>query len=75
MENNNVKPEIMDKLTKVCVCKAINRATIKDAIRNGAKSISEVKEATGAGTGCCGGARCVFKIQELLDKYNEGEYK
>ena len=47
MENNNVNQDIMDKLTKVCICKAINRAKIKDAIRNGAKSIAEVREATG----------------------------
>ena len=75
MENNNVNQEIMDKLTKVCICKAINRAKIKDAIRNGAKTIAEVREVTGAGTGSCGGARCVFKIQGLIDQYNNGEYK
>ena len=66
MENNNVNPEIMDKLTKVCICKAISRAKIKDAIRDGARTMDEVKKATGAGTGCCGGSRCGFKIQQLI---------
>lgn len=75
MENNNVNSEIMDKLTKVCVCKAINRATIKDAIRNGARTMDDVKKATGAGTGCCGGSRCVFKIQGLIEQFENGEYK
>lgn len=75
MENNNVNQEIMDKLTKVCICKAISRAKIKDAIRDGARTMDEVKKATGAGTGCCGGSRCVFKIQQLIEQYNNGEYK
>ncbi|MEG1003969.1 MAG: (2Fe-2S)-binding protein [Clostridium sp.] len=75
MENNNINQEVMDKLTKVCVCKAIPRSKIKDAIRNGATTMDEVKKVTGAGTGCCGGSRCVFKIQKLIEEYQNGEYK
>lgn len=66
MENNKTE-EIMDKLTKVCICKAISRAKIKEAIRNGAKTLDEVKIATGATTGGCCGRRCSHKIQELID--------
>lgn len=66
MENNKTE-EIMDKLTKVCICKAISRAKIKQAIKNGAKTVEEVKIATGATTGGCGGRRCSYKIQELID--------
>lgn len=58
--------EIRDKLTKVCICKGISRKTIKDTIKNGAKTIKEVQEATGAGSGACGGRRCTGKIQQLL---------
>ena len=62
----NINNEIMDKLTKVCLCKAISRATIKKAIQNGAKTVEEVQKITGAGTGGCKGNRCTPKIEELL---------
>lgn len=64
----NIKPEILDKLTKVCLCKGISRASIKKAILNGAKTIEEVRKATGAGSGPCGGKRCTPKIEELLEQ-------
>lgn len=64
----NIKPEILDKLTKVCICKGISRATIKNAIVNGAKTIEEVKKSTGAGSGSCGGKRCTPKIEQLLEE-------
>lgn len=64
----NIKPEILDKLTKVCLCKGISRATIKKAIINGANTIEEVRKATGAGTGSCGGKRCTHKIEQLLEE-------
>lgn len=71
MENNNIQKEVMDKLTKTCVCKVVTRAKVKEAIRNGARTLDQVKAATGAGTGSCGGARCVYKIYELLDEFKE----
>ncbi len=64
----NINIEILDKLTKVCLCKGISRATIKKAISNGAKTVEEVKKATGAGTGSCCGRRCTPKIQQLLNE-------
>lgn len=64
----NIKPEILDKLTKVCICKGISRATIKKAILDGAKTIEEVRKATGAGSGGCGGRRCTPKIEQLLEE-------
>ena len=60
--------QILDKLTKVCICKGITRATIKKAIRNGAKTVVEVQKATDAGGGSCGGRRCTEKIQGLLNE-------
>ncbi len=58
---------IMDKMTKVCLCKGISRATIKKAIANGATTLQEVQKATGAGSGPCGGRRCTEKIIQLLE--------
>lgn len=60
------KQEIMDKLTKVCLCKGISRQTIKKAINEGADTLEKVQKATGAGTGSCNGRRCTHKIEELL---------
>lgn len=58
---------IMDKLTKVCLCKGISRATIKKAIANGTTTLQEVQKVTGAGSGPCGGKRCTEKIIQLLE--------
>lgn len=63
---NNINEKVMDKLTKVCICKSINRAKIKEAIQNGAKTLEDVQKATGAGSGSCCGRRCSPKIEELL---------
>ncbi|MGF7142156.1 bacterioferritin-associated ferredoxin [Anaerotaenia torta] len=57
----------MDKMTKVCICKGIPRSRIKEAIRNGATTLQEVRKTTGAGSGPCGGRRCTPKILELLE--------
>ncbi len=64
--DGNISNEIMDKLTKVCLCKAIPRSTIKQAIRNGATTLEAVQKATGAGSGGCKGYRCTPKIEQLL---------
>lgn len=68
---DNINQDIMDKLTKVCICKAISRAKIKEAIKNGALTLDEVQKATGAGNGGCGGKRCTPKILELLEVLKE----
>jgi len=65
----NLNKDILDKLTKVCLCQAISRATIKKAIENGARTVEEVKKSTGAGSGGCSGKKCTAKIEELLKEY------
>lgn len=70
--SGNLNEEILDKLTKVCICKAISRAKIKEAIRNGADTLEKVQKATGAGSGGCGGRRCTPKIIELLSFMGSG---
>jgi bacterioferritin-associated ferredoxin len=64
--DQSVQLEIIDKLTKTCICKGISRASIKKTIHNGAKTVKEVQQQTGAGTGSCCGRRCTPKIEELL---------
>ena len=39
--DNEIDPRIMDNITKVCICKAIPRTKIKDAIRKGADGPSK----------------------------------
>ncbi|MGL5067514.1 MAG: (2Fe-2S)-binding protein [Sarcina sp.] len=48
----------------ICNCKNIDYITIRKAMINGARTVDEIKELTGAGTGCGG---CIPKIQEILD--------
>ncbi len=69
----NISSEIMDKLTKVCLCKGIPRSTMKNAIKNGANTIEAVRKATGAGSGPCGGRRCTPKIEDLLKQASHEE--
>ena len=69
MENNNLNQEILDKITKVCVCKAISRATIKDVIAKGAHTVDDVVKVTGACTGGCKGFSCKDKIQTLINDH------
>lgn len=67
---NNASEEVMDKLTKVCLCKAIPRSKMKEAIKSGATTVEEVQKATGAGSGGCSGRRCTPKIEVLLERYS-----
>ena len=64
--DQNINSEVLDRITKVCICKGISRAVIKKSIKNGASSLIEVQKATGAGSGSCNGIRCTEKIQQLL---------
>ena len=67
MTDNNLSPEILDKITKTCTCKAISRATIKESIRSGSHKLDDVIKDTGACTGGCKGYRCKDKIQDLIN--------
>ncbi len=66
MDEEALKELVLDKMTKVCLCKAISRATMKKAIAGGADTVEKVRKATGAGSGPCQGRRCTPKIEELL---------
>ena len=66
-----INEEIMDKLKKVCICKAISKAKIKAAIADGADTLEKVQKVTGSGSGGCCGNRCNHKVVEILKEYNK----
>lgn len=66
-----INDAVMDKITKVCLCKSISRATIKKAILDGAHTVPKVNAAVGSGSGPCRGQRCGPKIQALIDQMKE----
>ena len=68
---NNLNADILDKITKVCTCKSISRAKIKEAIKNGAHTVEEVSKITGACTVSFHGFRCKSKIQDLIKDYSK----
>ncbi|MDF2842786.1 MAG: domain protein (2Fe-2S)-binding domain protein [Herbinix sp.] len=75
MDNTDLQSEIIDKMTKVCICKGIPRSTMRMVIREGAHTLEEVRKATGAGSGPCGGRRCTPRILALLEEMKEnGQY-
>ena len=49
----------------ICYCYGITREDIVEAIRNGAKTLEDIQNATGAGTACglCNGA-----IEHILEE-------
>ena len=54
----------MDKI--VCNCYSITNGGIKEAVDNGATTLEEVQEATGAGTIC---GACLEDVQRLVDEF------
>ena len=54
----------MDKI--VCNCYSITNGAIKEAVDNGATTLEEVKETTGAGTIC---GACLDDVQRLVEEF------
>lgn len=52
----------LDKI--VCECLSVTNGMIKDAVEDGASTMEEVQEMTGAST-CCGA--CTDNVQRLVD--------
>lgn len=67
MENSESLHPAIRGLKTVCRCNNIKYRTIERAIREGACSIAEVANRTGATTGHCGGT-CTPDIQQMLDE-------
>jgi bacterioferritin-associated ferredoxin len=51
----------------VCICNNVNSSTIETAIENGASSVDQIRDCTGAGA-CCG--KCQFKVNRVLQDTN-----
>jgi len=49
----------------VCLCEAVTSGSILDAIEAGARTVKEIGEANGAGTGC---GRCARNIHLLIEQ-------
>ncbi len=60
---SNVPVEKMKKADKVCFCYNVTLGQINEAIQVGAKNIDDVKNMTGASTGC---GNCKCKVNEVL---------
>lgn len=74
VSDEDKKKMVLDKMTKVCICKAIPRSKIKEAIKSGATTVEEVNKIVGSGSGGCKGRRCGPKIEELINMYKNGEF-
>lgn len=55
----------LDKI--VCECMGVTSGMIKEAVENGATTIEEVQDATGAGTAC---GVCLDDVQRLVDYFS-----
>ena len=58
--------EIIEGLKPVCLCKGIRKKVFLRHIAAGITTVEGLKQATGAGSGGCGGRRCTPRIAELL---------
>jgi bacterioferritin-associated ferredoxin len=58
--------DIIDGLKTICICKGIRKKVFKDLMAEGKTTIEELRQATGAGSGPCGGRRCTPRLNELL---------
>ncbi|MGL5351447.1 MAG: (2Fe-2S)-binding protein [Cetobacterium sp.] len=51
--------------TIICHCKNVDYITIRMAMVKGARTLEEIKEMTGAGTGC---GRCKVLVQDIIER-------
>ncbi len=50
----------------ICFCQSVTSGMIKDAVDNGAATLAEVQERTGAGTVC---GSCIAHVQRLVEQF------
>lgn len=58
--------EILKDDMLVCRCEEVTVADVKEAIRRGARDVTEVKLRTRAGMGLCQGRTCEALVQAIL---------
>lgn len=54
----------------ICICQDIDYDTIVKAIENGAETVDDIMEATGAGTIC---GACIDEIEEVLQEVKDNK--
>jgi bacterioferritin-associated ferredoxin len=60
--------EAQDGDLVICRCEEITRAEIKNAIRNGMRTLNGIKRITRAGMGLCQGQTCQRLVAQILSK-------
>jgi nitrite reductase (NADH) large subunit len=51
----------------ICYCQEVTYGVIKQAIKNGAKTVDEITDQTEAGLACGG---CIVDLEEILEELN-----
>lgn len=51
----------------ICTCMDVTAGAIKEAFKNGARTVKDIQDATGAGTIC---GACLDEIEHLIDDLN-----
>ncbi|MEQ9210657.1 MAG: (2Fe-2S)-binding protein [Pseudomonadales bacterium] len=52
----------------VCLCRNVKTSQIVEAVKGGARSVDQVREATGAAS-CCG--KCQFMVNALVTDHSD----
>lgn len=55
----------MSENTTICYCKGVTLGKVLAAIENGASTLVEVIDTTGAGSGC---GRCLDRIEAIIEE-------
>lgn len=66
--NDMDQQDIIDGLKPICLCRNVKKRVFLKHIAAGKRTLEELRSATGAGSGPCGGKRCTPKILALLDE-------
>lgn len=61
-----MKKEAMNPDQLICNCMSVTIGMIREAVDNGADTLEEVQEATGAGTVC---GACLEDLERLVDEF------
>ena len=67
IQKKSEKPADLDDLV-ICRCEEITRAEIKEAIRNGMRTLNGIKRITRAGMGLCQGQTCQRLVTQILSE-------
>jgi NAD(P)H-nitrite reductase large subunit len=71
-EEDALRQQILDSYKVVCICNKIRKGVIEKAIRNGARTLDDIRRRTRACTGPCTPNRCGPVIREMLAKAAQG---